>query len=100
MVASAGLRVEGALAEYRSVADSGNHMVRRFCPTCGTHVFSGSEEGPHLVVIRVGTLDDPGRGEPRDVIWTAAAPSWACIDAALIAHAGQPPPPVVVVEED
>jgi hypothetical protein len=95
IVAREGLRVEGAVAEYRSVADSGNHMVRSFCPACGTHLFSASEERAHLVVIRVGTLDDPELGAPRDVIWTASAPSWACIDEALTAHAGQPAPPVV-----
>ena len=90
--------MEGTLAEYRSVADSGNHMTRSFCPTCGTHMFSASEERPHLVVIRVGTLDDPEMGAPRDAIWADSAPSWACIDEALAAHPGQPAPPVVTKE--
>ena len=44
--------------DYRSVADSGNVMHRRFCPGCGTHVFSAAESRPHLIIVRNGALDD------------------------------------------
>ena len=93
IVCTEGLQVEGALAEYRSVADSGRHMVRSFCPACGTHIFSASEERPQMVVIRAGTLDDAEIAAPTGAIWTASAPSWACIDPKLEQVAGQPAPP-------
>ncbi|MEO8062198.1 MAG: GFA family protein [Pseudomonadota bacterium] len=86
------LEVEGALTDYRSVADSGSVMHRRFCPTCGTHVFSASEARPHLVIVRNGALDDTESMRPSATIWTDAAPEWAWIDASLPMHAGQPPP--------
>src|SRR5690606_25818049 len=35
--------VTGALADYSCLADSGNVMHRRFCPSCGTHMFSAAE---------------------------------------------------------
>src|SRR5271166_6099264 len=53
------LTVSGPLAEYLSQADSGSTMRRRFCPECGTALFSESERRPHLVVVRVGALEDP-----------------------------------------
>ena len=84
--------VEGALTDYRSVAHSGNVMHRRFCPACGTHVFSASEARPHLVIVRNGALDDTELMRPGATIWTAAAPEWAWIDETLPRHAGQPPP--------
>ena len=37
------LTVEGALKDYASIADSGNRMHRKFCPSCGTHLFSEAE---------------------------------------------------------
>src|SRR5579862_239582 len=37
---SAAVRIEGELCDYVCVADSGNVMHRRFCPTCGVHLFS------------------------------------------------------------
>ena len=35
--------ITGELKDYASTADSGNRMHRRFCPTCGTQMFSESE---------------------------------------------------------
>jgi hypothetical protein len=86
------LTVEGELADYRSVADSGSIMHRRFCPRCGVHLFSEAESRPHLVFVRTGTLDDPELAKPAATIWTSAAPSWACIDERLPRTERQPPP--------
>jgi len=86
------ITVEGELRDHRSIADSGNVMHRRFCPDCGTHVFSDAESRPHLTFVRVGTLDNREIAKPSMVIWTASAPSWACIDSAVPQVEGQPPP--------
>ena len=89
---TASLTVEGTLKDYESVADSGNGMHRKFCPTCGTHLFSEAESRPHLIFVRVGALDDPEIVKPVATIWTVSAPSWACIDPNLPRVEGQPPP--------
>jgi hypothetical protein len=89
---SAALRVEGTFTDYRSTADSGNTMHRSFCPTCGTALFSAAESRPHLIFVRVGTLDDPEAGRPDMTIWTASAPGWARIDPKIPQVPGQPPP--------
>jgi hypothetical protein len=86
------LTLEGEIREYPGVADSGNIMYRRFCPICGTQLFSAAAARPHLIFVRAGTLDDPEVAQPSSTIWTAQAPSWACIDSDLPAVAGQPPP--------
>lgn len=90
---SAGFSVAGELRDFQSIADSGNRMHRRFCPTCGTHLFSEAEARPHMIFVRAGTLDDPEIAKPEAAIWTASAPGWACIDATLPRWEGQPPPP-------
>ncbi|MFT3673265.1 GFA family protein [Aestuariivirga sp.] len=87
-----GMKVTGETRDFTSIADSGNVMHRRFCPRCGTHLFSEAEVRPHLVFVRAGTLDDPELAKPAAVIWTAEAPSWACIDESLPQWKGQPPP--------
>lgn len=86
------ISIEGEARDYRSVADSGNVMHRRFCPSCGTHLFSEAESRPHLIFVRAGTLDNPELAKPSMAIWTASAPSWACIDSAIPSVTGQPPP--------
>ena len=84
--------VEGELTDYRSVADSGNVMHRRFCPKCGTQMFSEAEARPHLMFVRAGTLDDSEVAKPSMTIWTSQAPTWACMDPALPRLDRQPPP--------
>ena len=68
-------------------------MHRRFCPTCGTHLFSEAEARPHLIFVRAGTLDNTELARPAATIWTHRAPSWACIDETLPRWEGQPPSP-------
>ena len=95
LVPAAAFVVTGALADYSCAADSGNHMHRRFCMACGTHVYASADERPQVVVVRVGTLDDPQAVRPEVTIWTRSAPQWACIDATLPQVEAQPPPPLV-----
>jgi hypothetical protein len=90
---SAGMSISGETRDFVSIADSGNTMHRRFCPICGTHLFSEAESRPHLMFVRAGTLDDSEVARPAATIWTASAPSWACIDAALPKFEGQAPAP-------
>ncbi len=89
----AALTSTGERTIYKSVADSGSRMRRTFCPKCGTPVFSEAEPRPEVVIVRVGTLDDPEIGKPGGTIWTKIAPSWACIDAGLPKGEGQALPP-------
>ena len=86
------LKITGETREYASTADSGAEMRRRFCPQCGTPLFSAALSRPDVMVVRAGALDDPELARPAGVIWTASAPSWAHIDPELPAIAGQPPP--------
>ena len=51
--------IVGETSSFSSIADSGNRMHRRFCPVCGTPLFSEAEARPHLIFVRVGTFDDP-----------------------------------------
>lgn len=84
--------VRGALGDFACRADSGSHMHRHFCPRCGTHVYAAAEERPQLVVVRVGTLDNPSAVQPTQIIWARSAPAWACLDPHLPHIDGQPPP--------
>lgn len=90
IIAKAGLQVQGALSEHRSIADSGARIVRSFCPQCGTHVLAADEDQALYVVVRAGVLTDKALAAPQSVIWTGSAPAWASIDPSLPAVAGQP----------
>ncbi len=85
-------RVTGETRVFTSVADSGSVMHRSFCPSCGTPLFSEAEPRPQAIIVRAGTLDDPNLAKPAEIIWTKAAPNWACFDPTLPqSSAGQAP---------
>jgi len=86
--------IHGELKDYTSIADSGNRMHRRFCPDCGTHVFSEAEERPNMIVVRAGTLDHPEQVSIEGIIWTSQAPHWAYLDPSIPHFEGQPPAPI------
>jgi hypothetical protein len=84
-----GLEVTGAVTDYASTADSGSKMHRRFCPVCGTHLFSTAESRPGMVFVRAGTLDGTEIARPSATIWASRAPGWACIDERIPRAEGQ-----------
>jgi hypothetical protein len=86
------VRTTGEVRWHESVADSGTPMRRGFCPSCGTPLFSVAETRPHLLFIRAGALDDPNLIAPQAIIWTSAAPNWACLDPAVPHYPAQIPP--------
>src|ERR1051325_2435188 len=46
--------------------------TRHFCENCGVHLTARSDRAPSAVLIKVGTLDDPGVFEgPEMVTWTS-----------------------------
>jgi hypothetical protein len=52
--------VSGSLAVYHDMGDSGRPVERRFCPHCGSPVFSEVAIMPDVIIIKAGTLDDTG----------------------------------------
>jgi len=46
-------------------------VTREFCPNCGTSILTRVPSNPHMLVLKVGTLDDPSAyGGPQMAIWT------------------------------
>ncbi len=64
---------QGAPKKF-SRSDLATPGTREFCPECGTHLTTRVPGDPSVVILKVGTLDDPKVYEgPQMVIWTAAA---------------------------
>ena len=81
LVPVAALRVtRGSPIRFERTADSGNSVVREFCGSCGSALFSNSPARPDWQVIRMGVLDDPSELRPMLHIWTDSALDWALHD--------------------
>ncbi|HXR95057.1 MAG TPA: GFA family protein [Rhizomicrobium sp.] len=64
---------------------------RDFCPDCGTQLTARSHRAPSVVLIKVGTLDDPSVfGGPDGVFWTSEKQAFHHLPADVPAHARLP----------
>ena len=51
-------------------SDIPNPATREFCANCGTHILTRSPMDTSMVVLKVGTMDDPKQyGGPQGAIW-------------------------------
>lgn len=81
LVPAGELRVtRGETTRFERVADSGNTVVREFCGSCGSALFSNSAVRPDWQVIRMGVLDRGQELRPVLHIWTDSAFQWALPD--------------------
>ena len=67
---TAGFRyVEGTPATFAR-SDLESPATREFCGVCGTHILTRTPRNPSMVILKVGTLDDPAAyGGPQAAIW-------------------------------
>jgi len=78
-----GVTVTGTLKGFTKPGDSGKPVERRFCPECGTSVMDEGEVMPGVVMIGVGTLDDPSWVKPTTQIYRASAQPWVQLGGAM-----------------
>jgi hypothetical protein len=71
MPADAFRYVQGAPKSFTR-SDIPNPGTREFCPNCGTHLTTRIAADPTILVLKVGTLDDPSVfGQPQLAFWVS-----------------------------
>lgn len=71
LMPSSGFRYVKGTPKQFTRSDLENPVTREFCANCGTHVVTRIPRDPSIVVLKVGTLDDPkAYGGPMAAIWT------------------------------
>ena len=77
IVPANGLTVtQGEPKNYASRGDSGGEVERQFCADCGAPLFSKLGARPELMVVKVGSLDDPSEFKVGIDMWMSAAQPW------------------------
>ena len=80
---------EGAVERYRKRADSGNEVDIVRCAKCGVRLWHEPLSAPQLVIVAVGTLDDPYWAVPTSHIFTrSVSPGVVIQDDALVLEGG------------
>ena len=61
---------QGEPKSYSVTGEAGGVVYRRFCPDCGSPLFSGLEGDENLFALKAGSMDDSSGLEPMMHIWT------------------------------
>jgi hypothetical protein len=90
LVPKEALTLEGKLKTFSSIGGSGNPILRHFCPECGSSVAEEPGARPGVVVLNVGTFDDPAIAKPGREIFREDALSWVHVDGEIPRFAKRP----------
>ena len=70
------LQLHGTVKTFSSLGDSGNPILRYFCPECGSSIYDEPTARPGKSNLNAGTLDDPSSVTPTLEIWCDHALPW------------------------
>jgi hypothetical protein len=93
MLPKASFELSGPMKQFHCVADSGNPVLRGFCPECGSSIIYGSAAFPEAIFVTAGSLDDPSWFRPTMVVYTSSAQPWDHIEESLRRFEEMPPLP-------
>jgi hypothetical protein len=70
------LTIEGSVKTFASLGSSGKTIFRHFCPECGSSLAEEVEMRPELIILNIGTLDDPKAATPQRETFCDDALPW------------------------
>ena len=70
------IQLTGKTSSYQYTGDSGEAVVRHFCPNCGSPLFSDVKILPDLMFMRIASLDDPSQIRPSMHIYCDSSQVW------------------------
>lgn len=81
------LSIEGDCAHFETKGASGNQVVRYFCGSCGSPIYSDTQSGRDagVVFIKAGTLDDVSDLTPSAHYWVSTKQPWVELPAGVFA---------------
>ena len=91
LVPKRAITINGTTKAFAVKGESGYTVTRRFCPECGTPLFSELSAHPDLFAIKQGSLDERSTTRPTMNIWTSSAQPWVHLDASIPQFPKNPP---------
>ena len=91
VVPKSSLNITGTTKAYACPGGSGQSIVRRFCPECGSSISEEAAIRPGQVLINGGTFDDPSSLTPNIQVYCDRELGWARIDDSIQRFAEAPP---------
>jgi hypothetical protein len=71
-----GISITGETTTYEDSGESGLKVWRKFCPICGSPLFTDAESAPQLWFVKAGSLDNTDWVAPQIQFWTDTRQKW------------------------
>ena len=84
------LTLNGTLKTFSSIGGSGNPLLRHFCPECGSSIAEEPGTRPDILVLNVGTFDNPAMAKPSREIFREDAFLWVEVHGDIKRFAKRP----------
>jgi hypothetical protein len=84
------LTIEGTLRTFSSLGGSGNPILRHFCPECGSSIAEEPGTRPGVIILNVGTFDDPSIAKPGREVFRDDALPWVEVHGDMPRSAKRP----------
>ncbi|MEM5518327.1 GFA family protein [Henriciella sp. AS95] len=85
------VEIKGELKTYHDTADSGAALDRKFCPDCGSAMFSAQPDKADTIIIKAGSFDETDWLKPVAHVWCASAQPWVEISDKVAKFPGNAP---------
>ncbi|HXO01301.1 MAG TPA: GFA family protein, partial [Stellaceae bacterium] len=73
----------GTVSTYEGRGDTGNATYKHFCPECGSPIAEEAAVMADVMMIAIGTLDDPSAVQPAMQIYCDSAQPWALLEGGI-----------------
>ena len=90
LVSKEKLALNGTLKTFSSIGGSGNPILRHFCPECGSSIAEEPGTRPDILVLNVGTFDNPAMAKPSREIFRQDALPWVEVHGDIHRFAKRP----------
>jgi len=84
------LTIDGRMQTFSSLGGSGKPILRHFCPRCGASLAEESSGRPGMLILNVGTFDDPQAVKPGREIFRDDALPWVHVEGDVPRFAKRP----------
>ena len=84
------LVIEGELAQWERLAESGNKNYAKFCPHCGNRIYHFNPDQPATIKLKAASLYDTRILNPSAHIWVCQKQDWYQIPEGVAQYDKQP----------
>jgi len=84
------LEIAGTPQTFTNRGESGGAVTRHFCGTCAGRLYTSGDLPGEVIMVQVGSLDEPGQVSPQNVIYVKDAVAWDFFDPSLPKFDGLP----------